>query len=118
AGKARRYQTLHADLRVLETHHACKQLASLERDLAAAREEIKGLMDSEKTTRAKIDNGENALADERAALDEIDTEIAESRAEVQRLDSEIAAHRSRIDFNRQRALELAELIERARRDIA
>src|SRR6201996_5357058 len=25
AGKARRYQTLHADLRVLETHHACKQ---------------------------------------------------------------------------------------------
>jgi chromosome segregation protein len=118
AGKARRYQALHADLRVLETHHACKQLASLERDLAASREEIERLTDSEKTTRAKIDNSENALAQERGALDRIDTEIAESRAEVQRLDSEIATHRNRIEFNRQRAQELTELIERARRDIA
>ena len=118
AGKARRYQALHADLRVLETHHASKQLASLERDLAASREEIERLIDTEKTTRAKIDNSENALAQERGALDKIDTEIANSRAEVQRLDSEIAMHRNRIELNRQRAQELAELIERARRDVA
>src|SRR6201982_2736680 len=52
AGKARRYQALHADLRVLETHQARKQLASLERDLAAEREEIERLMADEKTTRA------------------------------------------------------------------
>src|SRR6185312_5237087 len=118
AGKARRYQALHTDLRVLETHHASMQLAFLERELAATREEIARLVESEKTTRAKIDNGENALAEERAALDKIDAEIAESRAEVQRLDSEIATHRNRIEFNRQRAQELAELIERARRDVA
>jgi chromosome segregation protein len=118
AGKARRYQALHADLRVLETHHACKQLTSLEHDLAASREEIERLVDSEKSARAKIDDGENALAGERGALDKIDTEIAESRAEVQRLDSEIATHRNRIEFNRQRTQELTELIERARRDIA
>ena len=118
AGKARRYQALHADLRVLETHHAYKQLASLERDLAASREEIKSLTDSEKTARARIDDGENALTEERVALDKIDAEIADSRAEVQRLDSEIATHRNRIEFNRQRAQELAELIERARRDVA
>jgi chromosome segregation protein len=117
AGKARRYQALHADLRLLETHHAYKQLASLERDLDAAREEIERLMDSEKTTRARIDRSENALAEERGALDKIDTEIADSRAEIQRLDSEIAAHHNRIEFNRQRAQELAELIERARRDV-
>src|SRR4051794_15614077 len=89
AGKARRYQALHADLRVLETHHASKQLASLERDLAAEQKEVERLMDSEKTTRAKIDDGENALAEERAALDKIDIEIADSRAEVQRLESQI-----------------------------
>ena len=118
AGKARRYQALHADLRVLETHHASKHLASLERDLAASREEIARLMETEKTTRGQIDNSENALAEERVALDQIDTEIAASRAEVQRLDSEIATHRNRIDFNRQRAQELGELIERAQRDVA
>src|SRR5207244_2811140 len=118
AGKARRYQALHADLRVLETHQARKQLASLERDLAACREELERLTESEHATRAKIDKTENALAEERRTLDKIDIEIADSRAEVQRLESEIAAHRSRIEFNRQRAKELAELIERARRDIA
>ena len=118
AGKARRYQALHTDLRLLETHHASKQLASLEGDLAALREEIERLTDSEKATRAKIDNSENALAEERGALDKIDTEIAESRAEVQRLDSEIATHRNRIEFNRQRAQELTELTERARHDVA
>src|SRR4029079_13563244 len=51
-------------------------------------------------------------------LDQIDAEIADSRAEVQRLESEIATHPNRIEFNRQRAQELAELIERAQRDVA
>ena len=45
AGKARRYQALHADLRVLETHHASKQLASLERELTGSRKEIENLVD-------------------------------------------------------------------------
>ena len=118
AGKARRYQALHEDLRVLETHHASKQLATLERDLAEARQEIACIIEEDKVTRSKIDDGENALAEERAALDQIDTEIADSRAELQRLDSEIASNRNRIEFNRQRAQELAELIERAHREIA
>src|SRR6476646_676598 len=118
AGKARRYHALHADLRVLETHHARQELDLLEREIGARREDIKRLTESEQDTRAKIDNAENALAEERGSLDKIDTEIASSRAEVQRLDSEIAAHLSRIDFNKQRAQELADLIERARRDIA
>src|SRR5207244_11596473 len=58
------------------------------------------------------------LPEDSGALDRIETGITGSRAEVQRMDSEIAAHRSRIDFNKQRAQEFADLIERARRDIA
>ncbi len=118
AGKARRYQALHADLRVLETHHARKELDSLEREFAACREEIDRLTQSEHSTREKIDNNESALGDERRALDSIDADIANSHAAVQRLDSEIAAHRNRIEFNRQRREELAGFTERARRDIA
>ena len=117
AGKARRYQALHSDLRVLETHHARKQLDSLERELNACRQEIERLTESERAAHERIDDSEKALAEERRALDKIDVEIADSRAEVQRLGSEIATHRSRIEFNRQRADELTELIERARRDI-
>src|SRR5213596_1811770 len=118
AGKARRYQALHAELRVLETHYSRKQLDALEADLGACHEEIEHLTKSEHATRVKIDNSENAVAEERRMLDKIDIEVASSRAEVQQLESEIATHRSRIEFNRQRAEEVAELIQRSRREIA
>ena len=118
AGKARRYQALLADLRVLDTHHSRKQLDSLERDLATCRSELERLVESEQTTRAKIGAGENEIAGERRTVDQIDIEIADVRTEVQRLQTEIVTHRSRIEFNRQRAQELNELVERSRKDIA
>jgi len=118
AGKARRYQALHDDLRVLDTHHSRKQLELLEADLAQCHAEMARLGDSENATRAKIDGGESDLAEQRRVLEEIDAQIASSRSELQRLDSEINAHRNRIQFNRQRAEELNELIERSRNDIA
>jgi chromosome segregation protein len=117
AGKARRYQALHADLRVLDTHHSRKQLQTLETKLGECQREIDRLTESEKDSRAKIDHGESKLAEERQALDKIDTQIANGRAEAQRLHSEIAAHRSRIELNKQRAQELNELLERSRQDI-
>jgi chromosome segregation protein len=118
AGKARRYQALHDDLRVLDTHHSRKQLELLEAELAHCQAEIARLGESEDATRAKIDAGENDLTEQRHALEEIDAQIAGSRSELQRLESEINAHRNRIQFNRQRADELNELIERSRNDIA
>jgi chromosome segregation protein len=51
-------------------------------------------------------------------LEEIDARITAARAEVQRLQSEMSAHRSRIEFNRQRAQEITELVERYTADIA
>jgi chromosome segregation protein len=117
AGKARRYQALHADLRVLETYHARKQLDSLEGELANCHKEIERLNASEGGARAKIDSSENALTEQRRDLDKLDIDIADSRAAVQQLESDIAAHRSRIEFNRERAEELSELVGRARRDI-
>src|SRR6266849_9516167 len=58
AGKARRYQALHADLRILDTHHSRKQLAALESDFVHSRDEIANMAKSEQAARAKIDNGE------------------------------------------------------------
>jgi chromosome segregation protein len=118
AGKARRYQAMHADLRVLDTHHSKKQLAKLESDLAHSRGDIEKISNSEQTSRARIETDENELAKERHALDKIDIEVGDIRAEAQRLQSEVAAHRSRIEFNRQRKDELGDLIERAKGDIA
>ena len=118
AGKARRYQALHADLRVLDTHHSRRKLDELEKEAATCRDEIARLEKSERELHGKIEMRENELAGRRRTLDEIDARINEARGEAQRLQSEIASHRSRIEFNKQRAQETSELIERYRRDIA
>src|ERR671934_1719115 len=47
AGKARRYQALHADLRTLDTHFSRKQLEKLESDLTNCRAEIEQFTRSE-----------------------------------------------------------------------
>src|SRR5438094_4396785 len=118
AGKARRYQALHDDLRVLDTHYSRKQLEVLETDLAHCQAEIARLGESEDLARAKIETDENELAEQHNDLEEIDARIAGSRSELQHLESEINAHRNRIQFNRQRAEKLNELIDRYRNDIA
>src|SRR5216110_1756513 len=112
AGKARRYQALHADLRVLESHYSKKQLTALEADLVHCRGDIEKIAASEQTARSGIDKGESQLAEQRHALDEIDAQIADVRGELQRVQSEIGTHQNRIQFNRQRAEEFTELIER------
>src|SRR2546423_9741137 len=118
AGKARRYQVLHADLQVLDTHHSRAQLDKLETELENARTEIARFQEAENDAHANIETGENELAAKRRTLDEVDTEISDARAEVQRLQNEIATMRSQIEFNRQRAEETGELIERYTNDIA
>ena len=118
AGKARRYQALMADLQVLDTHHSRRKLEELEAELERCRTAIKGFEEKERTTLAKIEASENELAEKRSELDNIDARISDARAEVQRLHSEMSGHRSRIEFNKQRAQEIAELMERYNRDIA
>src|SRR5205809_855932 len=88
AGKARRYQALHADLRVLETHYSRKQLDALEADLGACHEEIEHLTKSEHAARGKINNWiaeiERHLKEkegELTGLDGLAAEIQENRTE-------------------------------------
>src|SRR5438046_5390954 len=118
AGKARRYQALHDDLRVLDTHYSRNQLEVLETDLAHCQAEIARLGESEDLARAKIETDENELAEQRNDLEEIDARIAGSRSELQKPEREINGHRNRIQFNRKQSEELSELIERSRNDIA
>src|SRR3954462_10073277 len=117
AGKGRRYQALHADLQVLDTHHSRRQLDELEAQAAAATQEIQRLQEAEQASHAQIETDENDLAARRRSLDEVDREISDARAEVQRLQNEMATFRSQIEFNRQRAQEIGELIERYTGDI-
>ncbi|CAN5513857.1 chromosome segregation protein SMC [soil metagenome] len=118
AGKARRYQALMTDLQVLDTHHSRNKLEELENELNHCRAAIAKFEESERVTLGEIEESEKELAARRGDLDAIDTRVGDARAGVQRLHSEMSAHRSRIEFNRQRAQEITELIERYTSDIA
>src|ERR1700752_1985596 len=61
AGKARRYQALHADLRVLDTHYSKKQLAALDSDLNQCRAGIENIAEAERAAHEEINSGENKI---------------------------------------------------------
>jgi chromosome segregation protein len=117
AGKARRYQVLHADLQMLDTHFSHRKLQSLEQGLNECTAEIARVSDTEQTTRDEINEGEAKLAAARRELDVADEKITDARAKVQQLENEIAAHRHQIEFNEKHALELRQWIERSQREI-
>jgi chromosome segregation protein len=118
AGKARRYQALLADLKILDTHHSRKKLDALENELHDCRSKLERINETERAARAGIEARENELAKNRRKVEETDSEMAGARAEIERLQSEISAFRNRIELNRQRAEELTELIEKARQEIS
>src|ERR1700738_5375350 len=82
AGKARRYQTLLADLKILDTHHSRTKLDALEKDLLQCRNELERINETERKARLDIDQRENDLDEQRRALEEIDAQISGSRSEL------------------------------------
>src|SRR5207253_9042243 len=61
AGKARRYQALLADLKVLDTHHSRTKLDALERQLEQCRIELRRFSETESALTAEIEEGEDGL---------------------------------------------------------
>src|SRR3989440_3574550 len=78
AGKARRYQALHADLQVLDTHFSHRKLQNLEGELNECAGEIARVSEMERAIRNEIDEGESKLAAARRELDAVDAEIGDA----------------------------------------
>src|SRR5947199_1726975 len=72
AGKARRYQSLLADLKVLETHSAKNQWDGLEAQRGQAAEEVKRLADRQTEGEQEIERQEREVGVQRAALEEME----------------------------------------------
>src|SRR6185312_3063770 len=62
AGKARRYQALLADLKVLDTHYSREQFESLQGELEGSRRELDAINEKERTARTEIEQRETELA--------------------------------------------------------
>src|SRR6476620_3345372 len=72
AGKARRYQALHADLQILDTHHSRTQLEALEAELEQSRDATLNFAEQQSVAEVEIEEHENEVAAQRAQLDAVD----------------------------------------------
>ncbi len=118
AAKARRYQGMLDDLRVLETHHAKRQWDELEGSRTAGKEELENLAARQYEIDSQIESGESEAHERRAALEEMEGRLAQARQSVQDLHSRISNHESRLAFNAERVEEFGQLADRYRSDIA
>jgi chromosome segregation protein len=118
AGKARRYQALIGDLKMLETHAAKRQFDSLEEQRVAAKQELARLADRQVECEQEIESRESEVAVQRAALEEMEQRLNQARQAVNDLRTRISNHESRIIFNEERAQEFTQLVERYRADVA
>jgi len=118
AGKARRYQSLISDLKLLETHSAKRQFDLLAEQQESTQVELARLSDQQTECQQEIESRESEAAVHRAALDEIEQRLNSARQGVADIKTRISNHENRIIFNEERALEFEQLVERYRGDVA
>ena len=118
AGKARRYQSLISDLKMLETHSAKRQFDLFAEQQESTAAELARLADRQTECEQEIESRESEVAVQRAALDEMEQRLNSARQAVGDLKTRISNHENRIIFNEERAQEFTELVSRYQSDVA
>ncbi len=117
AGKARRYKTIIADLKVLETHLAKHQLDGLSAEMD---EVIEGIITLQREHAQLAEHAgalEQGLGERRAAMALLDEQLAALRQRIHELDNEASKAESRIGFNGERKEEFERLMTRYKAEI-
>ena len=118
AGKARRYQSLIGDLKMLELHSAKRQFDAIEEQRTVFAAEIKQLADRQTGCEQDIESQESEVSVQRAALEEMEARLNQARQSVSDLKNRISNHENRIIFNEERSQEFTRLVERYRSEAA
>ncbi|HEY5707221.1 MAG TPA: chromosome segregation protein SMC [Terrimicrobiaceae bacterium] len=118
AAKARRYQALMKDLKILDTHLSHKNYRELSSTLEQIRRELVGGEDARAIHESEIAQQEVELSNFRARMEALDNQASRLRDGMQGLKSRIFSAENRITTNAERCEEARLLIERHRIDIA
>ncbi|MDP1587854.1 MAG: chromosome segregation protein SMC [Prosthecobacter sp.] len=132
AAKARRYQTLLEDTRLLDTHLAHKQYTEFSGEKSEAETQVRVMANQIEELQRKLQAAETEAAQTREAYHALESQISQARQQAQELRSQMQSAEGRIGFNRERSEELEgrirqneeqiaaneELLDQARRDLA
>jgi chromosome segregation protein len=115
--KARRYQALAADVRVLDTHLGHKRFIELTAERAELTVSIRGLEVRDTELEMQLPAKEEAVAAARAAARAFEGELAELRQHLNEHRNALSSATNRITFNEERKAELESRIRQNHEEI-
>ncbi len=118
AQKAKRYQGLHKDLRVLDTHLGHHHFASLLAEKSETDNQIKALRSQCEELQQRIHTRESEATETREAYHQIEGRINTLRQQSQEFHSRIQTAEGKTGFNKERIEELEGRIKRNEEDAA
>lgn len=132
AAKARRYQTLLEDTRLLDTHLAHKQYTEFAGEKSESENQVRMMAQQIEQLQGKLQVAETEAAQTREAYHALESQISQARQQAQELRSQMQSAQGRVGFNRERSEELEgrirqneeqianneDLLDQARRDLA
>ena len=117
AGKARRYQSLMEDLRVLDTHLSHRTYLDLERSITEVADQVEKSAEARALYEREIAEQEVEVAAAREQVSSLDAEVAGARDHLQTLRNRIFSAENRIETNAERCGEFRDMGIRAQADI-
>jgi len=106
AAKARRYQALLEDTRLLDTHLAHKQYTEFSGEKSEAENQVRMLTEKIDEVQHSLRASESEAAQTREAYHAIESQISQLRQQAQELRSQLQSAEGRMGFNRERNEEL------------
>jgi chromosome segregation protein len=117
ANKARRYQELHRDVLVLDTHLSFKRYHELGAERGELETSVNSLRSRQTELEERIHEDEVQLAADRMELRELENQLTSLRHQLNDRQNHIHAAESRIGFNGERERELEGLIGQNQHDV-
>lgn len=116
AQKAKRYQSIHKDLRTLDIHLGHKHFTEFNGEKSESENQIISLMTQLNELHQKIHTKEAEVSETREAYHQVEASINTLRQQAQEHRSRLQAAESKIEFNRERVEELEGRIRRNEED--
>ncbi|MBK1855959.1 chromosome segregation protein SMC [Verrucomicrobiaceae bacterium 5K15] len=115
--KARRYQELAKDVRILDTHLAHRKFTEYTAELSELENSIHSLEVRETELEVGLPQKESAVIEARDAAQSLESELSEIRQQLNHHTNSASAAESRIAFNKERQSELEARVSQNQSDI-
>ena len=117
AGKARRYQTLHHDVKILDLHHSHRSWREQRAEKSELETSIAALRKQQDDLEGEVEREQQEILAARQLHQEIEIRISQLQGEIREKENTIQGATNRIEFNTERAHELSVLIRQNEGDI-